>query len=54
MGRSPCTDTRSTARPPTTDPPALSKIAMHTSVEDDFDGGLRMLLDGIALRDQRC
>lgn len=29
---------------------ALSKIAMQTSVEDDFDGGLRMLLDGIALR----
>jgi AcrR family transcriptional regulator len=29
---------------------ALSKVAMKTSVEDDFDGGLRMLLDGIALR----
>jgi AcrR family transcriptional regulator len=29
---------------------ALSKIAMKTSAEDDFDGGLRMLLDGIALR----
>jgi AcrR family transcriptional regulator len=29
---------------------ALSKVAMRTSVEDDFDGGLRMLLDGIALR----
>jgi AcrR family transcriptional regulator len=29
---------------------ALSKVAMQTSVEDDFDGGLRMLLDGIALR----
>jgi AcrR family transcriptional regulator len=29
---------------------ALSKVAMRTSVEDDFDGGLRMLLDGVALR----
>jgi AcrR family transcriptional regulator len=29
---------------------ALSQVAMRTSVEDDFDGGLRMLLDGIALR----
>jgi AcrR family transcriptional regulator len=29
---------------------ALSKVAMKTSVEDDFGGGLRMLLDGIALR----
>ncbi|WP_319458006.1 MULTISPECIES: TetR/AcrR family transcriptional regulator C-terminal domain-containing protein [unclassified Mycobacterium] len=29
---------------------ALSKVAMTTSVEDDFDGGLRMLLDGIAAR----
>jgi AcrR family transcriptional regulator len=29
---------------------ALSKVAMATSVEDDFDAGLRMLLDGIALR----
>jgi AcrR family transcriptional regulator len=29
---------------------ALSKVAMATSVEDDFDGGLRMLLDGIAAR----
>jgi AcrR family transcriptional regulator len=29
---------------------ALSKIAMKTSVEDDFDGGLRMLLNGIAMR----
>jgi hypothetical protein len=29
---------------------ALSKVAMKASVEDDFDGGLRMLLDGIALR----
>ena len=29
---------------------ALSKVAVVTSVEDDFDGGLRMLLDGIAMR----
>jgi hypothetical protein len=29
---------------------ALSKVATRTSVEDDFDGGLRMLLDGIAAR----
>lgn len=29
---------------------ALSKVAMRTSVEEDFDGGLGMLLDGIALR----
>jgi len=29
---------------------ALSEVAVHTSVEDDFDGGLRMLLDGIAAR----
>lgn len=29
---------------------ALSEIAVRTSVEDDFDGGLRMLLDGIAGR----
>jgi AcrR family transcriptional regulator len=29
---------------------ALSKVASKTSVEDDFDAGLRMLLDGIALR----
>jgi hypothetical protein len=29
---------------------ALSKVAMRTSVEEDFDGGLRMLHDGIALR----
>lgn len=29
---------------------ALSKVASRTSIEDDFDGGLRMLLDGIALR----
>jgi AcrR family transcriptional regulator len=28
----------------------LSKVAMETSVEDDFDAGLRMLLDGIATR----
>ena len=29
---------------------ALSKVAIQTSVETDFDGGLRMLLDGIAVR----
>lgn len=29
---------------------ALSKVATRTSVEADFDGGLRMLLDGIAVR----
>jgi AcrR family transcriptional regulator len=29
---------------------ALSKVAMRTSVEDDFARGLRMLLDGIAAR----
>lgn len=29
---------------------ALSEVAMRTSVEDDFDRGLRMLLDGIAAR----
>jgi hypothetical protein len=29
---------------------ALSKVAMKTSIEDDFDGGLRVLLDGVALR----
>lgn len=29
---------------------ALSKVATRTSVESDFDGGLRMLLEGIALR----
>ncbi|HUH70509.1 MAG TPA: TetR/AcrR family transcriptional regulator [Mycobacterium sp.] len=29
---------------------ALSKVAARTSVEDDFDGGLRMLIEGIALR----
>lgn len=29
---------------------ALSKVAMQTPVTDDFDGGLRMLIDGIAAR----
>jgi AcrR family transcriptional regulator len=29
---------------------ALSEVAVTTSVEDDFDGGLRMLIDGIAAR----
>ncbi|WP_454231937.1 TetR/AcrR family transcriptional regulator [Mycolicibacterium fortuitum] len=29
---------------------ALSRVAATTSVADDFDGGLRMLIDGIALR----
>jgi AcrR family transcriptional regulator len=29
---------------------ALSKVAMTTSVEEDFDRGLRMLIDGIAAR----
>jgi AcrR family transcriptional regulator len=29
---------------------ALSKVAMQTPVADDFDGGLRMLIDGIAVR----
>lgn len=29
---------------------ALSEVASTTSVEDDFDGGLRMLIDGIAAR----
>jgi AcrR family transcriptional regulator len=29
---------------------ALSRVATRTSVEADFDGGLRMLLDGIAVR----
>lgn len=29
---------------------ALSRVAVTTSVEDDFDGGLRMLIDGIAAR----
>jgi AcrR family transcriptional regulator len=32
---------------------ALSKVAMQTTVEEDFDGGLRMLLDGIATRRPR-
>jgi AcrR family transcriptional regulator len=32
---------------------ALSHVAMRTSVEDDFDQGLRMLLDGIAARGTR-
>ncbi|BBY18445.1 TetR/AcrR family transcriptional regulator [Mycolicibacterium litorale] len=32
---------------------ALSKVAVHTSVEADFDRGLRMLLDGIAARSTR-
>ena len=29
---------------------ALSTVAVETSVEEDFDRGLRMLLDGIATR----
>lgn len=29
---------------------ALSKVAMQTPVTDDFDGGLQMLIDGIAAR----
>jgi AcrR family transcriptional regulator len=29
---------------------ALSEVAVRTPVEDDFDGGLEMLLDGIAAR----
>lgn len=32
---------------------ALSEVAVATSVEDDFDGGLRMLIDGIAARAHR-
>ena len=32
---------------------ALSHVAMHTSVEQDFEEGLRMLLDGIAARGAR-
>jgi len=32
---------------------ALSKVAMQTTVEYDFDRGLRMLLDGIATRRAR-
>jgi AcrR family transcriptional regulator len=31
----------------------LSKVAMHMSVDEDFDRGLRMLLDGIATRRPR-
>jgi hypothetical protein len=29
---------------------ALSRVAMQTSVEEDFERGLKMLLDGIASR----
>ena len=29
---------------------ALSRVATETSVEEDFDRGLRMLIDGIASR----
>ena len=32
---------------------ALSKVAMQTTVEEDFNSGLRMLLDGIATRRPR-
>ncbi|CRZ18048.1 TetR/AcrR family transcriptional regulator C-terminal domain-containing protein [Mycolicibacterium neworleansense] len=32
---------------------ALSRVAAATSVDDDFDGGLRMLIDGIAMRGRR-
>jgi AcrR family transcriptional regulator len=32
---------------------ALSEIAVETSAEEDFDRGLRMLLDGIATRHRR-
>lgn len=32
---------------------ALSEVAQATTVEDDFDGGLRMLIDGIAVRAKR-
>ncbi len=32
---------------------ALSKVAMQTTVEQDFDRGLHMLLDGIATRRPR-
>ncbi|MCT7656860.1 TetR/AcrR family transcriptional regulator [Mycobacterium deserti] len=32
---------------------ALSRVATRTSVDDDFDRGLRMLLDGIAARGKR-
>lgn len=31
----------------------LSKVAMRTTIDDDFDQGLRMLLDGIAKRGKR-
>ena len=33
---------------------ALSKVAVETPVEDDFDRGLSMLLDGIASRRRRA
>jgi hypothetical protein len=29
---------------------ALSRVAAHTPIIDDFDGGVRMLIDGIAMR----
>jgi len=32
---------------------ALSVVAMQTTVEEDFDRGLRMLLDGVATRRPR-
>lgn len=32
---------------------ALSRVAAGTSVTDDFEGGLRMLIDGIAMRGLR-
>jgi AcrR family transcriptional regulator len=32
---------------------ALSKVAVRTTVEDDFDRGLRMLIDGVAARARR-
>ncbi|OBK76026.1 TetR/AcrR family transcriptional regulator [Mycobacterium sp. 1274761.0] len=32
---------------------SLSEVASETSAEDDFDRGLRMLLDGIAFRQRR-
>lgn len=32
----------------------LAHVAAQTAVEDDFDGGLRMLIDGIALRSRRA
>lgn len=31
----------------------LSRVAAQTAVADDFDGGLRMLIDGIAMRGRR-